>query len=459
MAKNEKKPTVKAPEVKAPETKKEETKEPVNVVQVGDLAKGLRPNQSGGLDANHIVDALTGAKEMLHDNPHAAEDYNMPPEAIKKFNGIVAVGFLNAIAIEITTGTSDWAKRMSATQLECLKEVAPALGIEIDTKLLPAPAADGTVVVTDKAIKVSKETKKALAEEAKKKIPSNPTEVETEEQLKDALTAFLSDPKVTRPFERFMRAINFYRSYLTIQANKSDKKEDELAKIKATSDAELLQDISTMATCPIIVQGFGKYLRGTVEDTKSIIHAFCAFRDASKNRATGLPAVDDETIASIVRVLLMWSCNETIKEESEKLEKIKKGIETLKKDEKANAKAIESESKKISGQEARIAHYRSIIDIILSPSFSVADDFIADYNTKGSDSFGIARKNFGIIMNSYYPDATIDENTVPMALVNVQQRIGIIVNMFVDSNMRRPEYSLENLKEKEEAQEEGSKKE
>lgn len=454
MGKN-KKPAVEAPQVEQPEEKKPT----VNVIQTDELMNKLKPGKSGGLDANHIVDALTGAKEMLHDNPHAAQDYGLSEDAIKKFNGIVAIGFVNALAIEITTGTSDWAKKMSATQLEALKEVAPMLGVELDVKLLPAPAADGSVVVPKNAIKVSKETQKALAEEAKKKIPTNPTEVENEEQLKDALTAFLSDAKITRPFERFMRAINFYRSYLTIQANKSDKKEDELAKIKATTDAELLQDISTMATCPIIIQGFGKYLRGTVEDTKSIIHAFCAFRDASKNRATGMPAIDDETVASIVRVLLIWSCNEAIKEETEKLNKIKKGIETLKKDEKANAKAIESETKKISGQEARIAHYRSIIDIVMSPSFDVADNFTTDYNSKGSDAFAIAHKHFGIVMNSYYPDAQIDENSLTTALANVQARIGIIVNMFTESNLRKSEYSEEALKiQEEKVEEEASKK-
>lgn len=453
MGKN-KKPAVAAPQVEEPEKKQ------VEVIQTDELMKKLKPSHYGGLDANHVVDALTGAKEMLHDDPNAAAKYGFSEEALNKFNGIVAIGFANALAIEIQSGTSDWAKRMNSQQIEALREVAPLLGIELDTKLLPAPAADGTVVVPKKAIKVSKETQKAIAEEQKKKIPTNPTEVENEEQLKDALTAFLSDPKVTRPFERFMRAINFYRSYLTIQANKSDKKEDELAKIKATSDAELLQDISTMATCPIVVQGFGKYLRGTVEDTKSIIHAFCAFRDASKNRATGLPAVDDEAIASIVRVLLIWSCNEAIKEENDKLEKINKGIETLKKDEKANAKAIESETKKIAGQKARIEHYRSIIDIVMAPSFDTADNFIADYSTKGSDNFGIAHKHYGIVMNSYYPEAQVDANTIDTTLVNVQQRIGIIINMFTDVNMRKPEYSEESLKvseSKEESKEESKK--
>lgn len=455
MAKENKKPSVKAPQVENPEKKTS-----VEVIQAKELVNSFKPTKVGGLDANHVVDALTGAKEMLHDNPHAAEDYGLSADAIKKFNGIVAIGFVNALAIEITTGNSDWAKRMNATQLEALKEVAPLLGVELDTKLLPAPAADGTVVVPKKAIKVSKETQKALAEEAKKKIPTNPTEVENDEQLKDALTAFLSDAKVTRPFERFMRAINFYRSYLTIQANKSDNKEDELAKIKATSDAELLQDISTMATCPIIVQGFGKYLRGTVEDTKNVIHAFCAFRDASKNRATGIPAVDDETVAAIVKVLLIWSCNEAIKEESSKLDKINKGIETLKKDEKANAKAIESETKKLAGQKARITYYQGIINTVAEPSFDAVNNFPDDYLKKESENWATAHKYFNAIVNSYYPGAEIDETTIDTTLLNVQQRMGIIVNMFCDPVSRNENYSVENLKGEtpEKPEEETSKK-
>lgn len=452
MGTKSKKPAVEAPTV-------EDKKPTVEVIQTGDLKSAFnKVRPSGGADLNHVIDALTGAKEMLHDNPHAAEDYGMPEEAVKKMNKITAIGFCTAIAVEMEFGTGEWARRMNKTQLEALKEVAPMIGVEFDTKLLPAPTEDGTVEVSNKAIKISKETKAALAAEAKKKIPTNPTEVENEEQLADALTAFLSDSKITRPFERFMRAINFYRSYLTIQANKSENKDAELDKIKATSDAELLQDISTMAQCPIIVQGYGNYLRGTVEDTKNVIHAFCSFRDASKNRATGKPAATDEEIAAIVRVIIIWSCNEMIKKEQETIVKIETGIKALKKDEKANAKAIESETKKIDGYKARIAHYRSVIDVAMGPSFELAENFITDYNATGTDALPIARKHFGIIMNSYYPGAIIDANTLNSALVNVQQRIGIIINMFTDINLRRPEYSEENLKETEAEDPEESKK-
>lgn len=439
------------PQVEAPVVEEKKTTPSVNVLQMGDLEKMAQNRSQNGLDANHQVDVLTGLKGMLHDNPNAAEDYNMPKDTIRKINGIVVVGFLAALADEVQYGQNPWAAKMRVSQLEEIKTLAPLIGMEIDTKLLPAPDAEGNVQIPKEAIKISAETKKALAEEnaRAKKVPTNPTEVENEEQLADALTAFLSDAKINRPFDRFIRAINFYRSYLTIQANKSENKDAEIEKIKNTPDAELLQDISTMAKCPIIVQGYGNYLRGTVEDTKSVIHAFCSFRDASKNRTTGKPAIDDASIAGIVKVIVIWSCNEKIKEETDIIKKIEDGIAALKKDEKANAKGIETETKKAAGHKARIAHYRNIIDITLAPTFDIADQFANDYNDKESENYLTAHKHFGIVMNSYYTGAFIDELNLTAAIANVQQRIGIILNLFSEPLSQRIEYDEKNLIEQE----------
>ena len=65
--------------------------------------------------------------------------------------------------------------------------------------------------------------------EAEKRITkNNPAEIETEQELKDAILKILVKGGVGAPFYNAVTtAINFYRSYLTIQASKSENKDAE----------------------------------------------------------------------------------------------------------------------------------------------------------------------------------------------------------------------------------------
>jgi hypothetical protein len=50
-------------------------------------------------------------------------------------------------------------------------------------------------------------------------------------------------------------------------------------------------------------------------------------------------------------------------------------------------------------------------------------------------------------MRTYYEDVEIPELEMDTALLNVQQRVGIILNLFNDNLLKRTEYSEENLVE------------
>ena len=446
MAKKNKTPQVEAPVV---EHKEEKTPTKVDVLQVGDMEK-LKQSyaNNGGLDPNHRVDVLMGIKTYFKDDPNAAKNVGVPQEVVDKINGIAAIGFVAALGDEIKMGTSGWADKMRLTQIEAINAVEAFTGISIDTKALPAPDADGNVTVEDKNIKVSKETKEALKKEAKlidEKPITDPTKIENEDQLKKALGFQLVNPAVVKPIDKLITTANFYRSYLSIQANKSDNKDAELEKIKKLTLAELLQDISTTVPPTFVANGFGKYLYGLAAYNKNIVPSFCNFKRAATNRETGVCKLTEEEIAALVRTLVVWSSTSQIAETSKSIEDHNNNIKILNKDAKANAKGIESEKKRIEECTNTINYLQAVMSLVSDPDFDIADNFIAAYKQDDHKDHKVAVALYKSIMETYYPNADIPELELDTALLNVQQRVGIILNLFNSPLGKSEDYSEDNL--------------
>ena len=455
MAKdNKKKPTVEAPVVdKKPAEKKAPAK--VDVIQVGDLSKIKESYaKNGGLDPNHRVDVLMGIKTYFKDDPNAAANTGVPQEAVDKINGIAAIGFVAALGDEIMMGTSGWASKLRMTQIEAINSVNQLTGISIDTKALPAPDKDGNVVVDQKSIKVSKETKAKLTEEKKvnkeaesadKQYMSNPTLIDSEEKLKEALGFQLVNSKIARPVERLLTTANFYRSYLTIQANKSENKDAELARIKDLTDADLLQEISTMVPPTFTAEGFGKYLCKCTKDSKSIIPAFGLFKRAAVNRETGICKLTEQEIASLVRVLVIWNATSQISLISESIEDHNNNIKILSKNAEANKLGIEKENEAIGECKDTIKMFQDIISLATDPSFDVVDNLIRIYHDQEDPQHAVAVSIYNSIVKTYYEGIDVPELEHDAFLLNVQQRAGIILNMFTSNLLRRDDYSEENI--------------
>ena len=140
----------------------------VQVVQLGDLDKLAQQKALAQLDPNHQVDLMTGLRKMLHEDPNAAVKYDISQEAVDKINKLVMLGHVTIFANTVLTETTPFAITMRASQLEAIKEVAPMLGIIIDTtKALPAPGKEGVVSLPSTAIEISKEAAQKAVEEAK----------------------------------------------------------------------------------------------------------------------------------------------------------------------------------------------------------------------------------------------------------------------------------------------------
>lgn len=297
---------------------------------------------------------------------------------------------------------------------------------------------EGKVLLQLEDKNISKEAKEKVKAEQKlrddaktKEYLTDHTKIENEDQLKEALGFQLVNTKIASPASRLITTAQFYRSYLEARAEKSNNPEAELAKIHGYSLSELLQDVSTMVPPSFTTEGFGKMLCNRIASTKSVVPAFELFKRCFKNRKTGKYSFTDAEIADLVRILVVW-------EATAKIANLGKDIKLLSKDVKANTKAIEKANEEIKNKQ-------ELITYVTEPSFDLADNFIAAYNDENNEMHKTAKETAKSIIETYYKDVDIPELEMDTMLLNVQQHIGIVLNMFNSPVGKRDEYDEKNI--------------
>lgn len=326
-------------------------------------------------------------------------------------------------------------KSLPAPSKEDLARVGLA-GIDGQAKLLTV----STENVSKETIEKKKQEKK-VAESAK--TTENPAEIENEEQLKASLTALLVKPitqGTDRPDARVQRTIKFYRGYLTIQANKKENKAEEINKVKNMSRQEMLNSIAEIVgPCPFALTGTAYFLRKRTAETGSPISAFCLYRRSAVPESNG--TIDDAYLADVVRILLIWSCNSQIAEAKETIAAMERQMK------KETGSAKTASETVIRAKNMIIAELNDVIAKITNPSLDIVDSLIDNYKSEKTDSeeYKLAHRIVSNIMDTYYPeykDKNLDEDVM---LKNVQQRAGIIVNMFRDPLAQSPNYAEANI--------------
>lgn len=449
MANNKKTKTA-APAAKKPA---EATSASVEVIDVNKLNQQLNSKSDTGLDANHQVDLLNGLKTFFHDDPNAKTRFG--EAVVEKIDGITAIGFVTVLVNEIVSAKTPFAVKMSSAQLSAITEVAPMLGIQIDLKLLPAPNADGTVQVPSNAVVVSKETKeKAKKEKAvvDEKPTTDPSKITNDEQLKKSLVFILGDTSAsTRPYDRMIRATEFFRLVRSLEASKladADESKTKLAEIKAESVSDLLEDMRLLiGECPFSTVGLAHYVYNQAVETKNPVSPFIILYRSSRNKTTNA-GLEDSTVAAIVKVLVNWNVDERLKEYKAAYERKKKTT----KDEKILKNALEPVQKNID-------YCKSIKECISHPNFDAVESLIDDF--KGEDVKKKNKATFIVrnIIELWMPDVKFDElesnEKKDEILENVKKRAGVIVNAFLDpleQNIAYKEFSTVANAEKKEGE-------
>ena len=453
MGKNNKKgPKVPpAPEVKAEEKVVEpeviNDKNKINVIDANNLVDQLN-NPRPGLDANHQVDLLNGLDRHFM-QPNAANKLGISQETIDKVNAFTAHGWVAVAATEGMFGTSAFAQTIRQSQLPTIIDAAHDMGITIDQKALPAPSEDGTIQIPSTAIKPSKEAKEQLKKEheiLEKKPNIDPTKIESDAELKDAINFVMADAK--NGWEKIKNAIQFYRSYLSAKANKSDKKEEELAALNKKSNLELFDEIKNVIhNCPIVLSGIGRAMGTFTGSTKSPIVAFCMLKSSATDRKTGECELSDNEVADYTRAIVTWVNELSIENYTTRIAEHEKNLAVLKKDAKKNTEGIKDVEGKIESCKNSIAHCKEIIDMLTNASTDTVDSLIADYADAKSDNNRAARLVFQKVFETYYSDVDLEKNDIATVKHNVQQRAGIIVNLFRDPTTPNQEYNEANLTE------------
>lgn len=445
----------------ANKTTKQETagnKSQVSVIQLGDLDKLAQTRALSGLDPNHTVDLLKMMHETYRLDPAAAQKLNISQDSVDKINRITAIGQVAILTNEIMIAQTPFAVAMRVTQLEAIKEVAPMLGVTIDTKALPAPKEDGTIELPSEAVKVSKEAQKAVKEEqaaAAEKVELDPTKIEKEEDLKKSLLSILVKGNGSENlYDKIVTAINFYEAYLSIQANKAEDPDAAREALKKKTRADFLLDIShLLGKCTFTIGGIAKFMYENTERTQSPVVAFCTLRDASLNTKTGMPQIEDQMVADIVKVLIRWYADTEIITTNEMISNMEKDLEILKKDEKKNAKGIESGKKVIENAKKHIDEVETVVTYVNMPDRSTIDNFPANYTDNKAEGFKMARMIGSKILKSYYGDVKIAGVKMDSLVHNLQQYVGVITNMFLPPLNRIMDYSEANIGELEKAEE------
>lgn len=421
----------------------------IEVIDANKLKETVNARPSTGLDANHQVDMLMGLKAYFKDDKNAENIFGK--DVTDRVNNITAIGFVSVLTNEILFGKSDFAARMNVSQRQAVIELAPLAGVSINPKLLPAPDADGTALITSNAVTISKEAEKAAKKEKKiidSKPETDPSKITNNDQLVASLVFILSDAKTEpRPAGRMARAIEFLRSYQLICANKctdEEKKKSLLETIKNKTTYNLLDEIRVLVgECPFTSLGLAHYIYKTVADTKNPISAYCLLRNASKNKTTG-EVLSDDTLAATIKVLIKWSVDPYRKKYENG---IKEAEKTFKKDKKAYDNYVEPILK-------NIEYCNTIENAVLNPDMDVVDTLVEKFNEKDATAKTIVK----YISGTFY---SIDGNTLDERedkdelLKDIQQRAGIIVNLFRDPLSQDIRYKEANLTYSPKKEEEG----
>ena len=418
-----------------------------------------------GLSPDATVMALNGLKGMIHDNPNAAAYYNLSEDTIHSINVFTLTGFATVLAIEVHENKSPFAQMMLKNQVEAVNAISEFTGVAIDTKALPAPNKDGQIQIPSTAVKVNEETKKKIAAEEKLEGVTNPAEVTSPEQLAASLTLLISRGN-EGIIVRMRRATDFYRGYLTIQANKAEDKKAALEEVKNKSYSDLLSEMAAVVgPCPVGLVGNAGLFRKNFVNVGTIIGPFCMYRrNADKIDTKG--ALTNDFIADLVRIMITWSCKEEISKaekgikENERI--IKKNEEIIKENKNANdvtiAKAaINTHKGYIEKCNNTINEMNGIVISMNNPSIEDIDNLIDNYNKKDDTDADYKRAHLIVdqIINTYYKGTDLTKVDMNSLLYNVQQRAGIIINLFrgpLDKNEKYSEAYITEIKAAEEEQ-------
>lgn len=385
--------------------------------------------QANGLDPNHQVDLIRMTHEYFKNSPDLIQKFDISQDVVDNMNHVNMIAIAAAWANEMTFSKTPFAGKLRTAVLPEMASALKELGIKADKILALPSSSDGTTTVTSKDVQIPKTVKDQMKAENKlqqEEIELDPTKIHNKTEVFKTVQYLLTNKGAV--YSNIKAAVNFYRSWLLIQA-KDDQAEKD--RINARTVKDIILDIADFTNaCPFVLKGVGGYLLRLTMTHNSIVPAFCIMRNTVRDKVTGKTTCDEQEIADICYAVVNWAANARISEK-------KKNIEVLSADKKRNKEAID-------GVNADIKAIEDVISMLDNPNSDFADNVLD--NLKSDDAIVVkhAQEAFGIIAKCYYPGTDLRKRYTNLA-DNVKQLAGIITNLFRDPMSPLSNFNIANL--------------
>lgn len=385
--------------------------------------------QANGLDPNHQVDLIRMTHEYFKNSPDLIQKFDISQGVVDNMNHVNTIAIAAAWANEMTFSKTPFAGKLRTAVLPEMASALKELGIKADKILALPSSSDGTTTVTSKDVQIPKTVKDQMKAENKlqqEEIELDPTKIHNKTEVFKTVQYLLTNKGAV--YSNIKAAVNFYRSWLLIQA-KDDQAEKD--RINARTVKDIILDIADFTNaCPFVLKGVGGYLLRLTMTHNSIVPAFCIMRNTVRDKVTGKTTCDEQEIADICYAVVNWAANARISEK-------KKNIEVLSADKKRNKEAID-------GVNADIKAIEDVISMLDNPNSDFADNVLD--NLKSDDAIVVkhAQEAFGIIAKCYYPGTDLRKRYTNLA-DNVKQLAGIITNLFRDPMSPLSNFNIANL--------------
>lgn len=385
--------------------------------------------QANGLDPNHQVDLIRMTHEYFKNSPDLIQKFDISQGVADNMNHVNMIAIAAAWANEMTFSKTPFAGKLRTAVLPEMANALKELGIKANKILALPSSSDGTTTITSKDVQIPKTVKDQMKAENKlqqEEIELDPTKIHNKTEVFKTVQYLLTNKGAV--YSNIKAAVNFYRSWLLIQA-KDDQAEKD--RINARTVKDIILDIADFTNaCPFVLKGVGGYLLRLTMTHNSIVPAFCIMRNTVRDKVTGKTTCDEQEIADICYAVVNWAANARISEK-------KKNIEVLSADKKRNKEAID-------GVNADIKAIEDVISMLDNPNSNFADNVLD--NLKSDDAIVVkhAQEAFGIIAKCYYPGTDLRKRYTNLA-DNVKQLAGIITNLFRDPMSPLSNFNIANL--------------
>ena len=188
---------------------------------------------------------------------------------------------------------------------------------------------------------------------------------------------------------------------------------------------------------PFSTVGLSHFIYLKTLESKSPIFAFCLLRNASKNKETDVVPVNDNVIAAMVRTLVNWTNEPKIIEATKSLERAK-----------AELAAGNTNQDYVDAVQHNVDYHKEIFEAVTNCPTDFVDNLLDNLNSEDTELRKAACLAESGILKSYYPslesvDAAGEQKDQLMH--DIQQRAGIITNLFRDPLSQDIRYSETNL--------------